>query len=301
MRFHQSWYRATRLKEDYGSGPSRTSSTPYGNMLAERPARDGHNFLTPEIRNVYEERKKSGPGGVEPFRCEHNMLSSQPMCFNLFGPLVAEYTNAGQLLRTQVGEVGKVVDAKIEFRPQQNPLKDLSAFDAFFVFEDANGERAFLGIETKLTDTFSSERYEYESHPGYGEFTRRDDSAWLKEFWDRLPEPAYNQLWRNQLLAEATKRLPEAPYGKHGTSILVHHPMDLPAAKVAAEYRDFLTDHTSFRVWRLDELVAAWSTLQLTPDQTDWLEKFQDRYLRLELSESEWEGHQANTAVRTFK
>jgi hypothetical protein len=52
------------------------------------------------------------------------------------------------------------------------------------------------------------------------------------------------------------------------------------------------SDPASFQVWRLDDLLATWSTLELSPDETDWLGKFQDRYLRLELSESDWKEHQ---------
>lgn len=214
------------------------------------------------------------------------------MCFNLFGPLVADREGASRLFGAQVREVDEILGGEIELRPQENPLKDGSAFDAFFEYVDLDGQRAFLGIETKLTDKFSSKRYEYEGHPGYGEFTRRADSAWTKESWERLPEPAYNQLWRNHLLTEATKRLPESPYGRRGMSILVHHPSDKFAAKVAEEYREFLSDPVSFQVWRLDDLLATWSTLELSPAETDWLEKIQDRYLRLELSESDWKEHQ---------
>src|SRR4051812_30576376 len=85
MRFHQSWWRAAELGVAYGNGPTAKGS-PHGNFLLPGDAEDGCNFLTPEIFAVANERMKAG-GGVERYRNLHNLLSSQPMCFNLFAPL----------------------------------------------------------------------------------------------------------------------------------------------------------------------------------------------------------------------
>ena len=66
-------------------GPKRSSPTYYGNMLDAGAAEQGKNFLTQGIYDLAKERLAAGGGVVEPFRLLHNMLSSQPMCFNLFG------------------------------------------------------------------------------------------------------------------------------------------------------------------------------------------------------------------------
>ena len=81
MRFHQSWYRANVLRVPYGTGPKPNSTRPLGNMLTREHGKQGLNFLTPEIFGNAKLRMQE-PGAVEPFRLQHNMLSSQPMCFN---------------------------------------------------------------------------------------------------------------------------------------------------------------------------------------------------------------------------
>src|SRR5687767_2286077 len=104
MRHHQSWYRAHILHVPCGIGPKPTSTTQYGNMLTLADGKAGRNFLTPEIADVARARVAEGAGAVEPFRLFHNMLSSQPMCFNLFGPLVRDTALAARLLPTLVPE-----------------------------------------------------------------------------------------------------------------------------------------------------------------------------------------------------
>ncbi len=52
-------------------------------MLTGESANAGLNFLTPGIFALAKRRIEEGRGVVEPFRLLRNMLSSQPMCFNL--------------------------------------------------------------------------------------------------------------------------------------------------------------------------------------------------------------------------
>lgn len=87
MRLHQSWWRANVLKVPCGYGPTETSGARYGNMLDQAAGSAGRNFLTPEIFAVAQ-RRLAGGGRLERYHLFHNLLSSQPMAFNLFGPLV---------------------------------------------------------------------------------------------------------------------------------------------------------------------------------------------------------------------
>lgn len=89
MRLHQSWYRDQVLCVPYSTGPRKSDRTFYGNMLTEESANAGLNFLIPGIFALARQRIAEGPG-AEPFRLQRNMLSSQPMCFNLFGALALD-------------------------------------------------------------------------------------------------------------------------------------------------------------------------------------------------------------------
>ena len=97
MRRHQSWYRAAVLQLAAGTGPSKNSTRVLGNMLPADAARRGSNFLRPAIHEVALARLREGGGNVERYRLLHNMLSSQPMCFNLFAPLVRDPALATRL------------------------------------------------------------------------------------------------------------------------------------------------------------------------------------------------------------
>jgi PD-(D/E)XK nuclease superfamily protein len=157
MRKHQSWYRANVLHLPFGTGPKPTDVALYGNMLDAHGEALGGNFLSPEIAQIAEARIASGRG-VEPFRCRRNMLSSQPMCFNLFGPLQRDHERATRLVSAMLrNEVAEVVDVRIEYapHPKRDYLGDGTSFDAFFEYRRLDGERAFLGIETKPTESFS--------------------------------------------------------------------------------------------------------------------------------------------------
>ena len=205
VRFHQSWYRATVLGVGYGTGPQPHHRCRFGNMLDAEAGAKGLNFLTPGSFDVARRRIALG-AGVEPFRCLRNMLSSQPMCFNLFGPLVHDHTLATRVMRAALpGEVGEVTDVRIEYAPSPKGeyLNDRTSFDAFVSYVRPDGELAFLGIETKLTDTFSEHEYD---GPTYRRFTECEPSLWRRDAWPYLASSRWNQLWRNHLLVESLCR-----------------------------------------------------------------------------------------------
>ena len=166
MRLHQSWYRSEVLRVPYGVGPGGKSTKFRGNMLTEGPAEDGKNFLTPAIFEVAKERLEEGSGAVEPFRLKRNMLSSQPMCFNLFGELKRDPELATKLVRALWGkdiaalwgsDRAQVTGVRLEWAPEDKKeyLNDNTAFDAFIEYEMEGGGKGFIGVETKLTEPFS--------------------------------------------------------------------------------------------------------------------------------------------------
>jgi hypothetical protein len=110
-RFHQSWYRALILGVPAGTGPKRTDTSRYGHMLTAVDGQAGRNFLTDEIHQVADAQIAEG-GTVESSRCRHNMLSSQPMCFNLFGHLKTRPRLAAVFVAAVTGR-----DAQIEETP----------------------------------------------------------------------------------------------------------------------------------------------------------------------------------------
>lgn len=285
MRRHMSWYRASVLRVSCGTGPTRASTTRYGNMLTPADAGRGLNFLTPEIHQVALERLCSG-GAVEPFRLLHNMLSSQPMCFNLFGPLVRDRGLATELLQTiQELQVARVLDVKLEHAPapREEYLSDATAFDAFIEYERHDGSRAFVGIETKLTDKFSRNHYD---SPSYRRWMQGTRSPFRAEAESQVSLEVHNQLWRDHLLAIAMRDHARSTY-QHATFALVRHPEDRACESIVRAYRELLAPaDATFVDLPLDHLLERWQSAALSDAQRTWLSAFRQRYLSLEASET---------------
>lgn len=289
MRFHQSWCRARVLRVPCGTGPGAQDRNRYGNMLTEADAEEGRNFLTPGIFATALRRLRQETGVIEPFRLLGNMLSSQPMCFNLFGPLAEDFGLATQLIGALLGadEVREVTDVLIEWAPQpaSEYLDDGTAFDAFIAYARPNNSPAFVGIETKLSDPFSPKRYHKAT---YDYWVTHPDSPFRRDAKQRLDDPRHNQLWRDHLLAVALHLHPSSRYAR-GSFLLVRHPADEDCERIVAGYRALLKpgDHT-FADLPLDDLIAAWD--RAAPDDATraWLKAFRLRYLDLSASEAEW-------------
>lgn len=288
MRFHQSWYRSRVLGVPCGTGPSASSTSHYGNMLTEVDGDRGLNFTSPEAFIAAKRRVDEGSGAVEPFRLFHNMLSSMPMCFNLFGPFVDDTDLATTAFRCLLGddEIKRVRETVLEYAPSPKSeyLNDRTAFDAFVTYERPNGSLGFLGVETKLTESFSKQHYD---SPGYRRWVERLDSPWSEESWSRLDDVKHNQLWRGHLLAVAMAHHPRSPYAA-GRFALVRHPGDTECARVVEGYGRLLkAQDVSFVDLPLDKIIGTWE--QALPQScTDRLASFRLRYLDLEASESEW-------------
>lgn len=279
MRLHQSWYRAKVLRLPYGTGPKKNSTTAFGSMLRPEHGAEGKNFLTPQIFDVARRRLKGGGGTLEPFRLLHNMLSSQPMCFNLFGPLVDDFDLATRLARALWGNgIGKVTRVAIEWAPEpmQEYLNDRTAFDAVIEYECAGGGLGFAGIETKLIEPFSDRRYD-------GPLYRRwmgNGSPWREDSHDRVADVVHNQLWRDHLLVWSMLQQPRSPY-REGRLVVVRHPGDEDCAQTIAGYRQLLRDDSTLQELPLSVLVEAWTPV-VGPGS--WLDDFELRYLCLERS-----------------
>ena len=279
MRLHQSWYRHHRLSVLCGTGPTRNSTRHYGNMLRREDGEAGLNFLTPDIHDVARARLAQGTHNVEPYRLLHNMLSSQPMCFNLFGPLVQDQALATRLARSLWGEhIAQVTDVRIEWAPEprQEYLDDNTSFDAFIEYRVEGGGLGFVAIETKLTEPFSQR---LEDRPSYRRWMG-DGSPWRPDASDRVQVVRHNQLWRDHLLAWSLLNHPRSPYSE-GKLVVVYHPQDENCARTVAGYRGLLQDERSFGELTLGFIMGAWEPLV---EDSAWVQAFRTRYLDLKES-----------------
>lgn len=289
MRFHQSWYRANVLNVPCGTGPGPQHTNEYGNMLNRESGRAGFNFLAPEIFQAAKDRLKEQVGIVEEYRLLHNMLSSQPMCFNLFGLLVKNHDFATNVFKKILPiEIEKITDFKFEYAPEpaSEYLNDRTAFDAFAEFICSDGKRGFVGIETKLTEPFSQKHYDT---PTYRRWSNQKDSPWPESSWPYLSDIRHNQLWRDHLLAVAMKNQSSSLYS-YGFLMLVCHPEDKDCLMTVDNYKRLLKpDDNTFLVYHIDKFINTASLDTGNCNYQQWVADLKNRYLKLELSEYEWE------------
>jgi hypothetical protein len=286
MRKHQSWYRAHELHLPYGTGPGPYDTNSYGNMLTRVDGETGRNFLTQEIFEVALDRIAQGRGVVEKYRLLHNMLSSQTMCFNLFGPLVRDHDLAKNLLATIVPEkILEVTRVEIEWAPQPatDYLNDHTAFDAFIEYWTQDGHLVGLGIETKLSEPFSQKVYD---RPEYRRWMKQPDSPWNPDSWNKVQAVEYNQLWRDHLLAVALRLHPKSIYDCTRL-MLVYHPEDINCARNFLNYKNLLrNDDDSMFSLSLDQIVDRWLSVVKKDDHKKWLKSFKKRYIDLDLGKT---------------
>lgn len=290
MRFHQSWYRATVLKVPCGTGPTPRSKTKYGNMLTAEDAARGPNFLTPAIFAAVQARLAEAEGLIEEFRLMRNMLSSQPLCFNLFGHLGLDLDLATRLMDALFpGEVKRVTRVVVEHAPvpRAEYLNDHTAFDAFIEYVTVDDNLAFLGIETKLTEPFSPRSYDTAE---YRRWMNGPSSPWRDGSIKHLLEIRHNQLWRDHLLAVATLDHPASPYSR-GRLMLLRHPGDKSCADAARTYQGLLRPGDStFVDMPLTRLMDHVAALDLDEGHARWLDALRLRYLDLAASQEAFEG-----------
>lgn len=280
MRLHQSWWREHVLDVPYGHGPHLSSTTRYGNYLDDDGTEQLRNFLTDDICRVYLERE--GPG-VEPSRARRNLLSSQPMCFNLFGQLAAHLDLATRILQRLLPDVARVTDVRLEWAPQpaSEHLGDRTSFDAAVDYETPDGERAFLGVETKLTEPFSDKEYDT---PRYRDVTEQPGSPWPAAAWPQLADRRWNQLWRNHLLVEAHRSHPASGVTGPARLAVVRHHLDRPCADAVARYQRLVREGSVVDL-PLDRIDAVIDDALDTEAQRVWWAAFRRRYV--DVSESE--------------
>ena len=138
----QSEYRANVLGVKFGKGPNKNSDTYYGNMLVNGD-KTGLNFISDAAfkfaKQKVLDKQINKVMTIDKFRLFNNMLSSMPMCFNLFADLrellltnQSEVSRIVKSLFKELNWIDKVTYIDVEFIPVpiSDYTNDRSAFDA---------------------------------------------------------------------------------------------------------------------------------------------------------------------------
>lgn len=251
----------------------------YGSELQEAPAMEHlSNYLTPGIRKVVADElhlaAASGKLYGKP-RIYTNLLSSQPLCFNLFGELKLDPGLATRVLNgLYPGRIAKVTGIQFEYSPERSSQRftdDRSAFDVFVDYDAADGGRGFLGIEVKyhedLTDKVATHRDRYDE-------VARMMNCFSAEGLPALQKAPLQQLWRDHLLAGSMLNDKELGYTE-GMFVVMYPAANTPCRRAVRAYRRCLLSDSTFDSCTLDEMVGVLSLAT----SSAWVGEFHDRYL----------------------
>lgn len=311
LRLHQSWWRTFRLRVPFGTGPTRSSTSPFGNMLLAEDGADGLNFVSPEAHLSFRGALATGRTGVKAWDTANNLLTSQAMCFNVFGHLRHHPDLAAAFFAEVLAEPHTAEVQGIEIEHHSDAIPDKTAFDAY-TFRSGAGD---VAIETKLTEPFSQTEYHWRC---YTRTCAAASGRWLTDDPARLGDLRWSQLWRNHLLAVEGHlrrighdcgnqwagrcrdsqevcgnrtggcRDPRRGGGPEWPRVMVvHHPLDTKCIDAVRGYRSLLADPVDVVCVDLRTVVDTLRRLVGDdPAQRGWLDRLDERYLRLDLSEA---------------
>lgn len=283
MRFHQGWWRAFVLGVAAGPHPTQAGKL-VCNVKQDGHAPDG-NFVGTNtfdvVRRTLAERGSecNRAGIIEEQRLYNNLLSSQPLAFNFFAQLQHDPQLATQLVKRMVPDIDEVLAVRFEFAPAD--WIDNSAFDVALEVRRGS-QRGLFGIECKYTDSFSSTCYDRAEYPGHYDISQAFTAPYKTCISGR-----FNQLFRNQLIAEALVRSDQYQFRLTG---LLCHEDDDAAIATARDFQAILRDgETSFHILTYKRFIEELQQLPLTWEQRCWSMMLWARYCAMELSKAAYE------------
>ena len=261
----------------------------HGNWLAWPQAKQTlDNYLTPTIGavvgRVVDRLKKQGELLGER-RLYDNLLSSQPLCFNLFGELTADLDLASRVLSDMSKRVSRVTAIEFEWSPGRGDLRylgDKTAFDVYVTYQNAKGQRGFLGLEVKYHENLEEKKDPnyYHTHGSRYDEVAAAMGCFHEERLDRLRQAGrqqvdgLQQLWRDHLLTGSHRK--EDGFAD-ACFVLLYPAVNTTCEAALPTYRHCLSDARTFEAWTLEAFVSC--LRQHTDD--DWVQLFYDRYLDL--------------------
>ena len=285
----EDYQRKLRLLQSLWREEQGLPARKYGNQLAWPAAKETlDNYLTKTIRKVVKEEvegTKQRSKGYQSPRIYNNLLSSQPLCFNLFGELTEDLGLASQVLSDMSkGRVAQVTAIEFEWSPRRSDPRytgDKTAFDVYVIYRNATGQCGFLGIEVKYHENLEKkEKNYYLAHHTRYDTIAAEMGCFHEEHLDTLRQAGQpkadglQQLWRDHLLMGVWRK---AGGFDEACFVLLYPAVNTTCEQATADYRHCLSDTRTFEAWTLEAFVAC--LRQRT--EAKWVRLFYDRYLDL--------------------
>jgi hypothetical protein len=274
---------------EIGIGPESNSidkngqPTYYGNMIKDGES-NGRNFFYPETFAYaqWRVRTRLPKETIDDYRLFNNLMSSMPMAFNLFHPLMMLHSQnpaaVDKMMHNAFPDlpIYKIKEIGLEYIPTpiEHYTNDKSAMDAFITFYDKEGREHIIAIETKYTDSLGTNK----AKDNTLKIQFAIESGLFTEEGISQIETNCTQIYRNFLLVEKFRVLNRL---KDSYSIILA-PKDHPSTdKEINSLKQFLKPEYKELKIKKYSLEAFIEVLKANCPATslDWLEWFQDRYL----------------------
>jgi hypothetical protein len=266
----------------------------YPNILSIADCANGGNFYCYDEPGTWQAmqqwvKKSSGKPLAYSNSNLRNLLRSEHITFNVFYPLeVLRQTEPRKLVMIVQAIVGtstsivEVTDIRIEYTPDKHRLNDLTSFDAYIAYRNANGQKGALGIEVKYTEkSYASNAKQktelVDENSIYNRLTTAKNSYYKDGANFELRSKKLKQPWRNHLmgiaLVEQQPKLLDEFYSVHFYPKENTYQQD-----VCAAYSSLLKDekrHT-FIPLTFESFVGICKPVV---GSQKWLEYFEKRYL----------------------
>lgn len=262
----------------------------YGNYIADGE-KSGKNFLTEYTFKYAQERvaRKKKYETIEEDRLFNNLLSSQPMAFNLFCPLremlkkSPEATTAAIKAALPMYPIHSVTDVDLEFIPKDYAelSGDKSAMDAIIRFMNESGKECFIAIETKYSENLGT-NVALEKGTNRPRAKNLETVRQLKCFEPDIEgritdgQLKLTQIYRNFLLSESYGNR----YGLDSYSIIIAPARHPSTGKEVDSLRNELRKEYKSKIdsISLEDFVEK-LLLNCPKEYKDVFERFRDRYL----------------------
>lgn len=280
-RLHQARWRADKCLP-IGSEPMRPkpdkTPRPLGSRVELAAAKEGlSNFLGEPVRDAVRHRIAS-PEPHQTLNADRlycDLLSSMPMCFNLFGWLHEDASGLNRAVRSLWPDApGRARALRFEWSPGRlDPeyLGNRSAFDAAIELELPGG-LGVIGVETKYHEHCMAEkRPSNDRLDRYREVTR-ESRVFKPGALDAILEKDLQQIWLDHLLALSMLQN-ESGKWKWAKFVLVHPERNVSFADAARRYRALLKDAQTFEAKTVESILDAGALPKVAT------EAFRRRYL----------------------
>lgn len=187
-----------------------------GNHIENEYAfKTGANFLTRNILSIVQQslENKEKSAKIETTRLFTNLLSSQPLAFNLFGELAHNTELATKYFRDlfpdKVHDIEEILFEHSLGRGDCEYTCDHSAFDVFVKYKNYSGQKGFIAIEVKYAENLKDKPSK--DKPRYHELTAESNLFKPRSTEDLVKRPL-QQIWRDHLLAIAHLKHKQSDY-----------------------------------------------------------------------------------------